>query len=81
MTSTRIYPKLTAVIENGFHMYAGDGAVAQDGKLAMYTCACNGQTVVWATSRKTGKKYLVNTTRGAAGQRFYMKNMIHKHVN
>lgn len=58
--------------------YASGGAVTQDGLLPIYIHLACGRDVVWATSRKTGRKYLVNVYRGQAGQRFYVKHQPHK---
>lgn len=72
--------RTTAIVENGSEIYASSGAVRQhDGKLKIYQCnECHGQ-VVWVTSKKTGKFYLVNVRHGAeSGARFYMGHDIHK---
>lgn len=58
-------------------IYATGGAVTQDGKLKIYSCNTCGQQVVWATSSRTGRMYLVNISHGALGQRFYMKHLTH----
>lgn len=58
--------------------FATGGAVRQDGTLPIYICnACN-QEVVWATSKRTGGKYLANISRGFLDQRFYAKTNIHR---
>lgn len=59
--------------------FAGTGAVRQtEGPLPIYVCnACNLE-VVWATSRRTGRKYLVNVHRGYLDQRYYIAASIHK---
>ena len=58
--------------------YCGEGAVRQDGDLPIYDCLTCGAEVVWATSRKTGRKYLVNVSVGESGRRFYMKQNVHR---
>ena len=57
--------------------YVGEGAVRQDGSLKLMRCQC-GQDVVWATSKRTQRKYRVNVSRGASGARFYAKRNVHK---
>lgn len=57
--------------------YADGGAVNQDGNLPIYDCTTCGHEVVWATSARTGRKYLVNVSHGAQGSRFYMKHNVH----
>jgi hypothetical protein len=59
-------------------VYASSGAVKQDGPLLICICKTCGDEIVFATSRKTNKKYPVNIRRGHLDQRFYMKNDIHK---
>lgn len=58
--------------------YASGGAVTQDGHLAIYECTTCGNEVVWATSKKTGRKYLVNVRKGMSGTRYYVKANFHK---
>lgn len=74
MTDTKKQPRTRRSSDNGF---AQEGAVAQDGRLPVYVCNACQREVVWATSRKTGRKYLVNVTRGYHHQRFYMKHNAH----
>jgi hypothetical protein len=58
--------------------YAASGAVNQhDGGLPVYTCTTCAREVVWATSRRTGRPYLVNVRRGYHDQRFYIGNDVH----
>jgi hypothetical protein len=58
--------------------YAGTGAVRQhDGTLPIYICNTCGREVVWATSAKTGRKYLANIARGHLDQRFYIAASLH----
>lgn len=57
--------------------YASEGAVRQDGPLAVKVCKNCDSPIVWAKSRKSGKNYPVNVTTGYLGQRFYMKNNFH----
>ena len=59
--------------------FAGQGAVHQNGgSLAIYICNTCDREVVWATSAKTGRKYLVNISLGQGGQRFYIGSNIHR---
>jgi hypothetical protein len=57
---------------------AGVGAVRQvGGGLPIYRCTlCDGQ-VVWAESKRTGRKYLANVSHGYMGQAFYVGANIH----
>lgn len=57
--------------------WATGGAVTQEGKLPIYVHAACGQEVVWATSSRTGRKYLVNISRGYLDQRYYNKRNAH----
>jgi hypothetical protein len=58
-------------------MFITGGAQTQDGSLPAYICnTCNAE-VVWATSTRTGRKYLVSVYRGYQGQRFYVKRQPH----
>ncbi len=57
--------------------YASEGGVRQEGSLPTYRCNACGAEVVWATSRKTGRKYLVNVKHGYHGQRIYVKADFH----
>ena len=60
------------------------GAVRQDRPLNVMTCNECQREVVWATSNRTGRMYLVNVSRGHLDQRFYVKadahdcNVIHE---
>lgn len=76
MTS-RPAPRTSAILVNGSPHYVSDGAVAQDGVLKLMQCNACGAEVVWATSARTGRKYLVNVSRGHLDQRFYMKRNVH----
>lgn len=58
--------------------YAGEGAVRQEGSLPLYQCNACGSEVVWATSNRTGRKYLVAISKGYHDQRFYVKANAHK---
>jgi hypothetical protein len=58
--------------------YASGGAQHQDGKLPIYDCNACGAEVVWATSNRTGRKYLANCYQGMNGTRFYVKASPHK---
>ncbi len=58
--------------------YAGEGGVRQHGgSLPVYVCNTCGSEVVWAESKRTGRKYLVNVSYGQKGQRFYMGHNVH----
>lgn len=60
-------------------IYASTGAVNQvGGKLPIYVCNDCGRDVVWAESRKTGRKYLANVSRGYSGARFYIAANLHR---
>lgn len=59
-------------------VYASEGAVAQDGRLKVMACNECGGEVVWATSKRTGRMYLVNVRRGHLDQRFYAKHDGHR---
>ena len=66
--------------------FADSGAVkAADGKLPIYDCLGCGDEVCWATSARTGRKYLVNTRRyadhvngGSGLGRWYDKSSPHR---
>lgn len=62
----------------GQPIYVGGGAVAQDGSLKLYTCNTCHHEVVWATSARTGRVYLVNVRRGYLDQRYYVKASAHR---
>ena len=62
---------------DGRQAYAHDGAVAQDGALKVYRCGKCKSRVVWATSARTGGKYLVNVFDKKSGGMFYVKNQLH----
>lgn len=58
--------------------FAGVGAVHQTGgSLPIYICNECGRDVVWAESKRTGRKYLANVSRGYLGQRFYIAANVH----
>lgn len=59
-------------------VFVSDGAVSQDGPLRLAWCKYCKREVVWATSTRTGRKYLVNVSTGQSGARFYMKHNVHK---
>lgn len=63
--------------QRGRPVYVGEGAVNQDGNLKLYRCTTCGDEVVWAKSSRTGRRYLVNVSRGYNDQRFYMKRNAH----
>jgi hypothetical protein len=60
-------------------IYATPGAVDQHGgALPIYVCNGCGLDVVWCTSRRTGRKYLVTVSRGYRGARFYAGHNVHE---
>jgi hypothetical protein len=60
-------------------VYAGQGAVRQTaGTLKVYVCNACGTEVVWAESKRTGRRYLVNVSKGYLGQRYYVGANVHK---
>lgn len=66
-----------AMLIDGKQAYASGGAVAQDGMLKVYYCGKCGSRVVWATSARTGGKYLVNVFDKHSGGMHYVKNQLH----
>jgi hypothetical protein len=65
--------------ERGNNAWANTGAVGQhDGSLKIMVCNTCGDQVVWATSKKTGRYYLVNIRSSYHGGRFYMGHDVHK---
>lgn len=58
--------------------FAGEGAVHQDGRLPIRECRYCGLLIVWATSKRTAKRYPVNVRRGHLNQCFYMKHDVHR---
>lgn len=58
--------------------FAGMGAQRQaGGRLPVYECSTCGREVVWATSKRTGRRYLAEVQRGQADQRFYIGANVH----
>jgi hypothetical protein len=58
--------------------YASQGAVRQNGgNLPLYTCNACGGEVVWAESKRTGRKYLCTVRKGYHGQRYYVGADVH----
>ena len=58
--------------------FASAGAVRQHGgSLPVYVCNACGDEVVWAESKRTGRKYLVTVRTGYHGQRFYVGSDLH----
>jgi hypothetical protein len=55
--------------------YAREGAIRQDGPLPITACKSCGCPIVWATSRKNGKRYPVSV----AGWEdvYYVKSNLH----
>lgn len=60
-------------------VFIGTGAVGQhDGSLPLYICNGCQREVVWATSSKTGRKYLVNVSHSTRSDaRFYIGRNVH----
>jgi hypothetical protein len=60
--------------------YATPGAVRGQvgGDLAIYVCNTCDEQVLWATSARTGGRYLVNVSRGYQGQAFYRGSDLHR---
>lgn len=56
---------------------ATEGGVRQEGSLPIYCCNTCQREVVWATSARTGRRYLVDVQHGYKGQRFYIKRAAH----
>ena len=58
--------------------HASAGAVRQSsGTLPVYRCnTCHGE-VVWAESKRTGRRYLANVSRGYHDQRYYVGADVH----
>lgn len=58
--------------------YATVGAVRQSGgSLPVYCCNTCNQEVVWATSQRTGRKYLCNVSYGYHHNRYYIGADLH----
>lgn len=78
MTATMTKPARTRAFRDtqGRCLWIGDGAIAQDDKLQLYVCNTCGGEVVWATSKRTGRKYLVDVCRGEVS-RYYRKDLVH----
>lgn len=78
MTTTK-RPRTEALKDaHGQPQWVGEGAQRQDGSLKLYRCTTCGAEVVWATSTRTGRPYLVNVSRGYHDQRFYAKRNAHR---
>lgn len=60
-------------------IFASVGAVNQTGgPLPIYICNGCERDVVWAESKRTGRKYLANVGRAQNGGRFYIAASLHK---
>lgn len=58
--------------------YASVGAVVQaNGSLPVYRCNGCGAEVVWAESKRTGRKYLVSVSYGQNRNRYYRGDNVH----
>lgn len=57
--------------------FAESGAAAQEGLLPLYACNACGGRVVWATSSRTGRKYLANAYLFGGGGYYYNKRSVH----
>ena len=59
-------------------VWASDGAVNQGGSKQVKLCnKCNAE-IVFCQSKKSGKWYPVNVSRGYHDQRFYMGHNVHR---
>lgn len=58
--------------------YISGGANYQDGNLKLYVCNTCRREVVWATSTRTGRKYLANVYQGESNARYYVKASAHE---
>jgi hypothetical protein len=58
--------------------FASDGGVSQEGMLPIRRCKFCDAEIVWATSKRTGKRYPVQVQHGHLSQRFYAKHIVHK---
>lgn len=75
MTSTTTTRKPRTRRTEGF---ATQGAVRQaGGDLPIYECTTCRHEVVWATSSRTGRRYLANVSQGSNGHRFYIGRIVH----
>lgn len=75
MTNTTATAKTTRH-PDGLHVSMG-GVRQNGGLLPLYTCNACGAEVVWATSNRTGRKYLVTVGRNYNGARYYRGDNIH----
>jgi hypothetical protein len=58
--------------------FASVGAVRQNaGGLPVYICNACESEVVWATSKRTGRKYMAKVSRGHMQQRYYIGARVH----
>jgi hypothetical protein len=74
-STTTTGPRTRRSPDGGF---ASVGAVHQTaGSLPVYICNACGREVVWAESKRTGRKYLANVSRGYHDQRFYIGARVH----
>lgn len=76
-TTTTKKPRTQRVYREGNPMSVGPGASTQDGTLPLYECTTCGREVVWATSTRTGRKYLADVYQGQV-VRYYVKRSPHK---
>lgn len=81
METTKRPARTVAIVsDRGAPIYVSEGSARQEGDLKLY--ACNGcqRHVVWATSNRTGRKYLVNVYGGglSGGMRYYVKASAHQ---
>jgi hypothetical protein len=68
-------PRTRRAPDNGF---ASVGAVRQvGGTLPVYVCNACDTEVVWATSKRTGRKFLAQVSRGYMQQRYYVAASVH----
>ncbi len=59
--------------------FASPGAVKAQGEtLPVYICNGCQSEVVWAESKRTGRRYLVSVSTGRSGQRYFIGANVHK---
>jgi hypothetical protein len=63
------------------HRFVSPGGVRQTGgDLPLYVCNDCGREVVWAESRRTGRRYLANVvTSFRSGRSYYVGAVVHEH--
>ena len=74
----REYRLSSGRMERTTDMWIGGGLNNQDGALEVVFCSRCGAHVVWATSKRTGKKYRVDVRISERGNRYYVKSDFHQ---